>query len=79
MVLQLIGWRRGNGYDLALKLDSGVDVPTLNFGGTPIQLVIVGLWSTSSEGTATSPRCGTHGGCHGRIMFELWRMWLSDV
>ena len=56
VVLQFIGQRHGGGYDLALKFESGIDIPTLNFGGTTIRRVIVGLWSTSSEGTATSAR-----------------------
>ena len=36
VVLRLIGRRRGDGYDHALKFESGVDVPTLGLGCTPI-------------------------------------------
>ena len=37
VVLQLIGRQGGDRYDLVLKFDSGVDVPTLGIGCTPIR------------------------------------------
>ena len=56
MVLLLIGWRRGDGYDQALECEGVIDVPILGLGCTHIRRDNMGHWTMSSGGTLSSAR-----------------------